>query len=147
MTIEAEEDTEVAAAPKPMSNVEKAIVQYRKLDAKLEEIMARQKEETTPIKTQMERIEAMLKQYLEAQSWDNIKTPSGLAVLVKTKKPQVEDWGAFNTWIVENNRPDMLQKRLMESTYNDYVEEGHDEPAGTSVTVNTRLSIRAVKQK
>jgi len=40
------------------------------------------------------------------------------------RKPQVADWQAFNTYVIENNALELFQRRIHEKAVNERTEEG-----------------------
>lgn len=66
----------------------------------------------------------------------------GTASLSIKNMPSVSDMEAFVSWCYENNRVDMIQKRVASKTCNDYIEETNEVPAGISMYSETKIGFR-----
>jgi hypothetical protein len=65
------------------------------------------------------------------------------AQIVKKTVPTVENWGVFTSWVRENNRFDLIQKRIASKGIEDLWEEREKVP-GISRFHNTNLSLKKV---
>ena len=66
------------------------------------------------------------------------------AQIVKKSTIKVADWPAFHAWVSENNRFDMLQKRLAVKAVTDYVEEEKTLLPGTEKILVPEVSITKI---
>ena len=60
--------------------------------------------------------------------------------LVKKEVPIVEDWEAFHAYIQEQNRFDLLQKRMSDKAVAEMLEDGEEIP-GINTMISKKLSV------
>ena len=80
---------------------------------------------------------------------DDPSTTSGLfrAEFVLKQAPKVEDWDSFYAWIRENNRFDMLHKRVSSAPVVELFQCKEPLPDGVTVTEWDEIKVSAIKAK
>jgi hypothetical protein len=127
--------------------VDSVVATYMKLRAKKDSLEAAIKAEVEPIKQQMEKIEAWIKEQADAQGVTSFKTNHGTAFLTTTDYASVADWDAVLTYIQENGAYDMLEKRVSKTAVRGYIEATNAVPPGINYGTKLDVSIRKPTKK
>lgn len=110
---------------------------------KLKDQKDKKQEELKAINSEIEIQERNLIEKLELDGLDTVSIRGvGTAFVTVKDYPQVTDMESFVKWCYENNRIDMIQKRISSTAYNQYVNEENIMPDGTSVYQKTTLNFR-----
>lgn len=103
----------------------------------------RKNEELKAINTEIEQCERRIIEQMELDGLDTLSIRGVGTAFVTTKDyPQVTDMEAFVKWCYENNRTDMIQKRVSSTAYNQYVQAENIMPDGTDVFQKSTLNFR-----
>lgn len=109
----------------------------------LKEQKEQKSEELKAINSEIEILERELVDEMQTDGVDKISIAGlGTASLSIKNMPSVSDMEAFVSWCYENNRVDMIQKRVASKTCNDYIEETNEVPAGISMYSETKIGFR-----
>ena len=129
-------------------STDKVIETYLKLRAKKEAIEAEAKEKVVEIKANLLKLEAYLKEKMDAEGETSKKTPFGTAFITTTDFAQVGDWDATLSFIKENEAWDMLEKRVSKTAVRGYIDANKAVPDGvnygTRIDVNVRKPVSKV---
>ena len=124
------------------------IGKYLAVKAKKEEFEASAKITIAKYDEALERGNIRLRAFLSATNQTSASTSSGSVIQSITIQPRVGDWAMLHKWIVENNRPDMLQKRVTATAINQFAEENSgDLPPGVSTEKVRTISVHKPKVK
>jgi len=134
------EETQPAAPAVP---VEKLVKVYLKMNAKLSEIKAAFDAEEKALKEQMVKVKSALLTYCKEQNVESVRTGEGLFYRNVTTRYWTNDWESMGKFIVENNVPDLLEKRLHQGNMKQFLEE-HPEvlPPGLNVDSEYTITVR-----
>lgn len=103
----------------------------------------KKQEELKAINAEIEIQERNLIEKLELDGLDTVSIRGvGTAFVTIKDYPQVTDMESFVKWCYENNRIDMIQKRISSTAYNQYVKDENIMPDGTSVYQKSTLNFR-----
>lgn len=103
----------------------------------------RKNEELKAINAEIEQCERRIIEQMELDGLDTLSIRGVGTAFVTTKDyPQVTDMEAFVKWCYENNRTDMIQKRVSSTAYNQYVQAENIMPDGTDVFQKSTLNFR-----
>src|SRR5699024_962939 len=81
----------------------------------------RKNEELKAINAEIEQCERRIIEQMELDGLDTLSIRGiGTAFITTKDYPQVTDMEAFVKWCYENNRTDMIQKRVSSTAYNQY---------------------------
>lgn len=121
--------------------MEEAAVLYRKIEDKIETEQAAFDLRMTPYRQAMEQVTVIMTAMLNQAGAASMNVPGVAEVkLVPKRTFGCSDWDAFFTWLVEQNMPELLQKRIHEANMQHVVEThggGNFLPPGVNVhTVN-----------
>lgn len=129
-------------------STDKVIETYLKLRAKKEAIESEAKEKVVEIKANLIKLEAYLKEKMDAEGETSKKTPFGTAFITTTDFAQVGDWDATLSFIKENEAWDMLEKRVSKTAVRGYIDANKAVPDGvnygTRIDVNVRKPVSKV---
>jgi hypothetical protein len=129
-------------------STDKVIETYLKLRAKKEAIESEAKEKVVEIKANLLKLEAYLKEKMDAEGETSKKTPFGTAFITTTDFAQVGDWDATLSFIKENEAWDMLEKRVSKTAVRGYIDANKAVPDGvnygTRIDVNVRKPVNKV---
>jgi len=132
-------------------STDKVIETYLKLRAKKEAIESEAKEKVVEIKANLLKLEAYLKEKMDAEGETSKKTPFGTAFITTTDFAQVGDWDATLSFIKENEAWDMLEKRVSKTAVRGYIDANKAVPDGvnygTRIDVNVRKPVNKVNGK
>lgn len=124
-------------------NIADVIKTYRKLRDQKESIEAEVKERVVQIKTKLEKLEAYLKEQMDAQGLTSFKSPDGTAFLTTTDYANVANWDDTLGFIIENEAYDMLEKRVSKTAVRGYIDKHKAIPPG--VTYGTKIEVNVRK--
>ena len=93
------------------------------------------------IDAQFEEIEANVLAKLQEIGVDSSKSKLASATISETVVPNVEDWDAFERYIIDTNQLFLLQRRTSIAAYRDLLQAGETIP-GVSPFTKTSLSLR-----
>lgn len=110
---------------------------------KLKDEKDRKNEELKALNSEIEICERNLIEKLELDGVDTISIRGvGTAFVTVKDYPQVDDMESFVKWCYENNRVDMIQKRISSTAFNQYIQEENIMPDGTKVFTKSTLNFR-----
>ena len=109
----------------------------------LKEQKEKKNEEIKAINSSITHVENMLMSELQTDGLDTIKVSGiGTVYITTTDYPQVTDMDSFVKWCAENNRADMIQKRVSSTAFKQYVEEFNEYPDGVDSYVKETVNLR-----
>lgn len=94
------------------------------------------------INEEISKIEYEIISAMEEQGTDRVSNSSGTVSLKVEMYPQVEDMESLVNWCAENNRPDMIQKRVSSTAFKEYFEEMNEFPDGIKTYEKKSLGFR-----
>jgi hypothetical protein len=136
-------DTEAVA---PVANVDKLVEVYIKIrdarDAERREWEAKEAE----YNEQLDLINAELLEICKDANATSIKTKHGTAIRTVKTRYWTNDWEQFYKFMIENNAPELLEKRIQQTHMKEFLEENPDVlPAGLNVDSQYTITVRRSK--
>ena len=132
--------TEEAKPPVP---VEKLVKVFLKMKQKRAEITAAFTEQDEKIKAQMDKVKSALLEYCKDQNLESVRTTEGLFYRTVRTNYWTSDWESMGKFVVENNAPELLEKRLHQSNMKQFLEENPDLlPPGLNVDSEYTITVR-----
>ena len=123
--------------------IEKLVKAYLKIKAAREELTKKFEEQNEDLERQMRKIKSALLDHCKANNADSIRTTEGLFYRTVKRNYWTNDWEAMNAFIVENNAPQLLGKRIHQTNMKEFLEENPDLlPPGLNVDSEYVLTIR-----
>ena len=132
--------TEEAKPPVP---VEKLVKVFLKMKQKRAEITAAFTEQDEKIKAQMDKVKSALLEYCKDQNLESVRTTEGLFYRTVRTNYWTSDWESMGKFVVENNAPELLEKRLHQTNMKQFLEENPDLlPPGLNVDSEYTITVR-----
>lgn len=131
--------TETLEDPK----LKKLVRVYLKMKTKRDEITQAYKEEEKILAEQMDKVKGALLDYCRENGVEGARTQDGLFYRTVSTMYSTNDWTSMGEFIVENNLPQLLEKRLHQGNVKQYLEENPDALLpGLNVDSRYQISIR-----
>ena len=119
------------------------IATYLKLRGQKDAIQNEAKEKVKAIQEKLMKLEAWLKDKMDAEGETSKKTISGTAFITTTDFANVADWDATLSFIQDNEAWDMLEKRVSKTAVRGYIDANKAVPNG--VNYGTRIDVQVRK--
>lgn len=125
-------------------NTDTIIEKYISLRDKRAEKKKAFEEKDEEFKTAMERLEALLATRMNDAGTTTLKCAEGTAYKEIVVKPSCMDgnWTDLWAWLRENNRLDMLEKRLLSTAVKEYITENGEPPPFVRIEQEEKVRIR-----
>ena len=124
-------------------NAEKLTTVYLKIKDKRAELSADFKEKDAELVEQLDKVKRALLDYCEEQGVDSVRTSSGLFYRSARTRYWTSDWSSMHEFILENEVPELLDKRVNQNNIKQYLEENPDKvPKGLNVDSEYIVSVR-----
>jgi ATP-dependent Lon protease len=129
-----------------MSNevpVEKLVKVYLKIKDTLAEKRAAYDEEEKKLKDKMAKVKSALLDYCREEGVESVKTTEGMFYRTVSTRYWTNDWESMGRFIVENNVPDLLEKRLHQGNMVQFLKENPETlPPGLNVDSEYSVTVR-----
>ena len=123
--------------------VDRLVAAYIKMRDKRSEILRAYEEEDEAIKVQMDMVESKLLDLCKTIGADSLKTQHGTVMRSVKTRYWTSDWEAMHKFILEHKMPDLLEKRVSQSTMKQLLEENPDiMPKGMNIDSRYAVTIR-----
>jgi hypothetical protein len=121
----------------------KLVKVYLKMKDKRSELKAKFTESDEAISTQMDMVKKALLQHCKDTGADSVRTEAGLFYRTTRQSYWTSDWESMGKFIVENNVPELLEKRIQQTNMKQFLEE-HPEllPPGLNVDSEYTITVR-----
>ncbi len=124
-------------------NAEKLTTVYLKIKDKRSELSAEFKEKDAELSDQLNKVKKALLEYCQEQGVDSVRTSAGLFYRSARTRYWTSDWSSMHEFILENEVPELLDKRVNQSNMKQYLEENPDQvPKGLNVDSEYVVSVR-----
>lgn len=117
------------------------VQQYIELRDRVQAEKDEMEKRVAPMKAAMEKIEGVMSGLLERQGLSSMSTPAGTVVRSKWTKTVIQDWDALTKYIKDNDRFDLLEKRVAKINALDVINEEGGLP-GVGVETGYNVQIR-----
>jgi predicted metal-dependent phosphotriesterase family hydrolase len=123
--------------------VDRLVAAYIKMRDKRSELLRAYEEDDEAIKTQMDMVESKLLDLCKTIGVDSLKTQHGTIIRSVKTRYWTSDWEAMHKFILEHKMPDLLEKRVSQSTMKQLLEENPDiMPKGMNIDSRYAVTIR-----
>lgn len=123
--------------------VEKLVKVYIKIKNTLAEKKAAYDEEEKKLKDKMAKVKSALLDYCREEGVESVKTSEGLFYRTVSTRYWTNDWESMGRFIVENNVPDLLEKRLHQGNMVQFLKDNPDTlPPGLNVDSEYTVTVR-----
>ena len=116
---------------------------YLRIRAERSVLSAKYKEEDGNLIRQMDTVKQAMLDHCEAHNVESVRTSEGLFFRSTKKKYWVSEWDAMHRLIVEENAPQLLDKRINQANMREFLEENPDlKPEGLEIEEEVTISVR-----
>ena len=124
-------------------SADKLVAAYIKMRDKRAELLREYEDADTGVKTQMEMVEAKLLELCKTGGADSLKTKHGTVIRGVKTRYWTSDWASMHKFILEHQMPDLLEKRISQSTLKQLLDENPDMmPPGVNVDSKYSVTVR-----
>ncbi len=124
-------------------SADKLVAVYRKMREKRASLLREYEEQDEAIKSQMEVVEGKLLDLCKAIGADSLKTQHGTIIRTVKTRYWTSDWNSMHKFIMEHNMPELLEKRVSQTTMKQLLDENPDlMPPGMNVDSRYAVTIR-----
>lgn len=123
--------------------IDDVIRTYVKLRDQKAAVEGEVKERVDQIKGKMAKLEAYLKEQMDAQGLTQFKSDHGTAFLTTTDFANVANWDEVLQFIKDTESYDMLEKRISKTAVRGYMDQYKKVPPG--ITYGTKLDVNIRK--
>lgn len=123
--------------------VEKLVKAYLKMNTRLAELKAAFETEEKGLKEKMGKVKGALLDYCKTQNVESVRTTEGLFYRGISTRYWTSDWESMGKFVVENNVPELLEKRLHQGNMKQFMEANPDIlPPGLNVDTEYTITVR-----
>jgi hypothetical protein len=123
--------------------VDRLVAAYIKMRDKRSEILRTYEEQDEAIKVQMNTVESKLLELCKTIGADSLKTQHGTIIRSVKTRYWTSDWEAMHKFILEHKMPDLLEKRVSQTTMKQMLEENPDlMPKGMNIDSRYSITVR-----
>ena len=116
---------------------------YLRIRAERSILSAKYKEEDGNLTRQLDIIKQAMLDHCEDHNVESVRTSEGLFFRSTKKKYWVSEWDAMHRLIVEENAPQLLDKRINQANMKEFLEENPDlKPEGLEIEEEVTISVR-----
>lgn len=124
----------------PIDKLTRVYIKMRDAKSKL---AAEYKEKDEDITSQMDQVKAALLDYCREHNVESVRTASGLVYRTQKTRYWTSDWEAMHRFVVENNVPEFLEKRLNQTVVKAFLEENPETvPPGINADSEYTVTVR-----
>jgi len=124
----------------PIEKLTRVYIKMRDAKAKL---AAEFKEQEDTLTAQMDQVKGALLDYCKEHEVESVRTASGLVYRSMKTRYWTSDWEAMHRFVVENNVPEFLEKRLNQTIVKAFLEENPEiVPPGINADSEYTITVR-----
>lgn len=131
-----------------INTMEEAARIYRKIEASLEKKAQAYEDATAKEKAALKQLEVIMRAMLNHAGAQSMNVPGLAEVKIVPKRVfGNSDWDMFMDWLVRNDCPELLQKRIHEGNMQHWIDEhpGAELPPGINVFTEHTLKVLTPK--
>lgn len=112
-----------------ITDINTALKAFNAIEDKRDALRSKYETKERRLKDMQLEVELYLMEEMKKLNMTAFEAPGeGLAKIVVKRRFGCADWGGFWTWVIENKCPEMMQKRLLDSAVQTYLETTGDLP-------------------
>jgi enamine deaminase RidA (YjgF/YER057c/UK114 family) len=124
-------------------SVDKLVAAYIKMRDKRAELLRDYEEVDGSVKAQMELVEAKLLELCKEIGADKLGSKHGTVMRTVKTRYWTSDWEALHKFILEHKMPELLERRVSQTTMKQLLEENPDlMPVGMNIDSKYSVTIR-----
>jgi len=129
-------------------SIEKMVRVFQKIRDRRDEIRQAYTAEDQQLEAQQQQIKAALLDHCRENNIESARTESGTFFRQLKQRYWADDWEAMHRFVVQNEVPEFLEKRLNQGVVKQYLEENPDSvPPGLNVNSEYQITIRKPTRK
>lgn len=122
--------------------LDQIVERYVKLRDRKTQLKAAYEASVADINTAMSRLENAIQATLDKQGVEAVRTEHGTAFKSTSTSATVADWDSLLSFVRENERWDMLEKRVAKTAVDAFREEHDDLPPGVNYRQAISIGVR-----
>lgn len=131
-----------------VTSMQEAAVLYRKVEARLEAKQKEFDEACAKDKRALEQLQLVMLQLLNEAGVQGMNIPGVAEVKIVHKRVfGCADWDTFYSWMIKNDVPELLQKRIHEANMQSWIDDHGGADLPPAVNVHTQAVIKVLKGK
>lgn len=116
---------------------------YLKIRDRRRELKAEYEKEDARLREQLEGLEAVMGDLCKEQGLDSMRTPEGTIIRTIQTRYWPADWAAMHEFVIANNVPDLLERRVAQRAMAQWIEENPDNlPPGLQADRAYKITVR-----
>lgn len=125
-------------------NTEEVVVAYLNIRSEREKILREYEAKDAKLKEDMAKIEALLLDVCNSISADSIRTSHGTVMRKLNERFFCQDWENFRKFVVENEALELLEKRIHQGNFKQFMADHENDglPPGVSVMREYGITVR-----
>lgn len=126
-------------------DVNKLVTAYVKIRDKRDEIRREYNEADEQLKDKLDKIQGALLALYKDRGVESLRTEAGTATRMVKTRYSAPDWTAFVEFVKENDAIDLLEKRIAQTNFRQFVEENPD--VVVPVRADSEYTIRVTRAR
>jgi hypothetical protein len=127
-------------------DLDRLVSVYIKIRDKKLELQAALKEQEEELVLKMKAIELKLLEHCKDNSVESVRTENGTFYRSTRSKYWTSDWEAMNKFILENEAPELLEKRIHQGNMKQFLEDNPEKlPQGLNCESEYTVTVRRKK--
>tara|TARA_R110000782_G_scaffold100023_2_gene186029 strand:+ start:155 stop:547 length:393 start_codon:yes stop_codon:yes gene_type:complete len=122
---------------------EKLTKTYLKIRDERAKLSAEFKEKDSTLSRQLDRVKQGLLDYCNAHGVESVRTSEGLFYRSTKQRFWTNDWEKMHAFIMEHGVPELLEKRLNQTNFKQFLEENPEsKPEGLNIDSEYSIAVR-----
>tara|TARA_R100000541_G_scaffold59120_1_gene71911 strand:+ start:645 stop:1037 length:393 start_codon:yes stop_codon:yes gene_type:complete len=124
-------------------SAEKQTKTYLKIRDERAKLSAEFKEKDSTLSRQLDRVKQGLLDYCNAHGVESVRTSEGLFYRSTRQRFWTNDWEKMHAFIMEHGVPELLEKRLNQTNFKQFLEENPEsKPEGLNIDSEYSIAVR-----
>ena len=116
---------------------------YLKIRDERAKLSAEFKEKDSTLSRQLDRVKQGLLDYCNAHGVESVRTSEGLFYRSTRQRFWTNDWEKMHAFIMEHGVPELLEKRLNQTNFKQFLEENPEsKPEGLNIDSEYSIAVR-----
>ena len=125
-----------------INDIQSALKAFNRIEDARDTIRAEYEKKDSKLKEARDQLEQYLIKQMQQMGMDAFQLPGeGLATIRTKRRFGVGDWSLFWDWVIEHKCPNMLQKRLLDTAMQDYLDANGELPPAINTEARLTLSV------
>lgn len=125
-------------------NLEEMVIDYLSLRGQREVLLADYEAKDAELKEAMKNIEANMLNVCNETNADSIRTQNGTVIRKLNERFYCNDWDNFKDFVLENKAVELLERRIHQGNFKEFISERQDDglPPGVNVMREFGIVVR-----